>query len=84
MFAYDLMRATSLISGHLDVALFRLERAGWLAKGIQEHGQVIPAQAGRWFPPRFPSREYTLPSRTWWKLTAAGARLARAALDDRS
>jgi hypothetical protein len=80
LFHHHVAGAAGLGPGSSGIALARLERAGWLVMGVQEHGDVIPAREGRWFPPRFPAAEETLPPRAWWKLTPAGARLARAAL----
>ena len=80
LFEYHLWSATGLRSGSVYLALSRLTAAGWLVKGVQEEGDVIPAREGRWFPPRFPASEWTLLPRAWWQLTPDGARLAREAL----
>jgi hypothetical protein len=78
LFTDRLKSAAGLDPSQFYLALYRLETAGWLAKGVKE--EVIPARKGRLFPPRFPTSEETLQPRAWWKLTHDGARLAREAL----
>ena len=60
-YGYDLMRQTGFPSGKLYPILARLQRAGWLAKEIED---VDPVEAGR-------------PARRLYRLSAEGVRAAR-------
>ena len=80
LYQHALAAAAGLRPASAFITLTRLKDAGWLSSGT-ENGDVVPAEKGRLLPPRLPTPEYTLPPRTWWELTPAGARLARAALN---
>ena len=60
-YGYDLMRSTGFASGKLYPILFRLERAGWLTRELED---CDPAEQGR-------------PRRRMYRLTPDGARGAR-------
>jgi PadR family transcriptional regulator PadR len=62
----EISRATKLASGTLYPILFRLERAGWLESRWEEED---PRALGR-------------PRRRFYRVTAEGARNARAAVKD--
>lgn len=63
-YGFELMKATHLSSGTLYPILFRLEAAGWLAKGRED---INPSAAGR-------------PPRTNYVITAEAVPVARARL----